>query len=87
VTTVNDPGHSHGSPISANGGGGPDGAEGQYSKSLNYPSKQPAIKPASSSTPSSPPSPTNIQVSLASNEDGEGYPLIYVLICQRALEN
>jgi hypothetical protein len=33
------------------------------------------------------PAKSNIQVSLASNEDGEGYPLVYVLICQRAPAN
>jgi hypothetical protein len=26
---------------------------------------------------------SNIQVSLTSNKDGEGYPLVYVLVCQR----
>ena len=27
------------------------------------------------------------QVSLTTNKDGEGYPLVYVLICQRVLAN
>jgi hypothetical protein len=33
------------------------------------------------------PAKSNIQVSLASNKGGEGYPLVYVLICQRVLGN
>ena len=33
------------------------------------------------------PAKSNIQVSLTANEDGEGYPLVYVLICQRVLGN
>ena len=33
------------------------------------------------------PAKSNIQASLTTNKDGEGYPLVYVLICQRAHAN
>jgi hypothetical protein len=90
VMAVNDPGHSHDSPDWVD--------TAHYSSSSGSPRSGYAIKNHGSNRhPTTNTSQTgivvdaliaksNIQVSLTSNEDGEGYPLVYVLICQRELE-
>jgi hypothetical protein len=82
VMTVNDPGHGHftqacSSGVGGTGWGGSWSCSYEITSSLNKTGIVVDALPAKS----------NIQVSLASNKDGEGYPLVYVLICQRVLGN
>jgi hypothetical protein len=95
VTAVNDPGHNHSLSVNQLAPAAID------PNAKGYPFVENPIVPSSlykqsisaSDTAKTGinidmlPAKSNIQVSLASNEDGEGYPLVYVLICQRALEN
>jgi hypothetical protein len=86
---VNDPGHNHGSNVETNDchcytASGNNG--------VAYNEQPPHWMPIQTKVNKTGivvdalPTKSNIQVSLTSNEDGEGYPLVYVLICQRALE-
>jgi hypothetical protein len=79
VNTVNDPGHAHAFTIEDHGGSthGVIGPSGHGVGSTTTRSNKTGI------IVDSLPAESNIQVSLTSNEDGESYPLVYVLICQR----
>jgi hypothetical protein len=92
---VNDPGHSHtvvtskaastGKPIVAASSGGAIGAHVDiptiaYSN-VTYTNSHTKTGIVVDALPTK----SNIQVSLVSNDAGEGYPLVYVLVCQRAL--
>jgi hypothetical protein len=83
VTAVNDPGHSHSFTVNQlDAGDGTDAAHGgvKPTQVVTNTSKTGIVVDAL-------PAKSNIQVSLTANEDGEGYPLVYVLICQRVLGN
>jgi hypothetical protein len=87
VTVVNDPGHRHSFTVNQLP---PSGDHG-----LDHGSGWGGPKPVQFVTNTTKtgivvdalPAKSNIQVSLTANEDGEGYPLVYVLICQRVLGN
>jgi hypothetical protein len=80
---VNDPGHDHVWQLSINPGGGAqrDMAAGYQNNWMHTNTSKTGIIIEAL------PAKSNIQVSLTSNEDGEGYPLVYVLICQRVVAN
>jgi hypothetical protein len=77
VTTVNDPGHGH-EYIAVGYGTTVKDVNGNNAGGLN---KKTSVAKTGIIVDALP-AKSNIQVSLASNEDGEGYPLVYVLICQ-----
>jgi hypothetical protein len=80
VNLVNDPGHGHsvtidqfGAPGSGRGGGTSDHGDQTYFSN----SSKTGI------TVDSQPAKTNIEVSIDTNDAGEHYPLVYVLLCQK----
>jgi hypothetical protein len=85
VTVVNDPGHSH------HYDGHSQVIHGGPQQVLSTPGGEyrfPGTKDASTRNKTgiivdTLPAKSNIEVSLTANEDGEGYPLVYVLVCQR----
>jgi hypothetical protein len=96
-TVVNDPGHSHTnaphshhSPLGNREGGTAGPAPNEYHEGAALSTGPASVAIDTNKTGiiiDALPAKSNIQVSLTTNKDGEGYPLVYVLICQRVLRN
>lgn len=83
VTTVNDPGHKH---YVTNTGSGQHGGSNDYPCVDHFSTHgMPTDNATTGIVVDALPAKSNIQVSLTTNKDGEGYPLVYILICQRVL--
>jgi hypothetical protein len=86
VTAVNDPGHQHSMEVHV--GKHDDDSDGDYAGGAGKLAQVSTNTSKTGIVVDALPAKSNIQVSLSSpNEGAEGYPLVYVLICQRALGN
>jgi hypothetical protein len=89
VNTVNDPGHLHQERLGPqNGGTGPgQGCYGSYGDDHNCDQPYPSKNSTTGIVVDSLLAKSSVSVSIDANDAGEGYPLVYVLICQQVLGN